>query len=116
MAGEIPQGPPTSPVTLRPKTYQGADREQSRDEGAEKALLEKAAFLGLLGSNPGQAFIDLVSSKLMKRIGELVHNDPEARALKGILEELDSGVRVAEKALEELYLKRLKREREADSS
>ncbi|MBU2550234.1 MAG: hypothetical protein KKB20_17630 [Proteobacteria bacterium] len=106
------QGSPTRPTTRKPSTFGlGESRREAAARG-DKALLDKAAFLGLLGTLPAQELVDLVAGRLMKRIGELIHSDPEAKAYASILDQLADRAEVARKAVDQLYLRRLNQARE----
>ena len=95
-------GVKTDIVTGMPKpvadNQKQAEKEQERLETARK----RAEFLGALSSDAGRKIIAVIEEMLLKRINQLINNDPAASAFKALLANLSIKDSHAKRAVEEL--------------
>jgi len=97
------QGAATSPVSLRPKTQQDREARQHQGHRDDLNLREQARFVGITESDAGKLMITLIQEHLARRIEILVKDDPEARALEGLLNQLGVKYAAAQQAVAKLY-------------
>ena len=95
-------GASIDPVSLRPKQAHDAEKRQVREAQKEKSLRQQAEDMNLVHSPEGQRYIEMLSTQLIKRVEELIKEDPAANMIQQLLDELGHKYSLAKRAVEEL--------------
>jgi len=100
----------TDPATGRPIVEVAEEREQVKKKAEEDVLRDRAAYVGMLASEPGKLVVGIVKDKLLRRLETLMNSDPESKALVGVLSELGQKDNWAGDAVEKLMTRHIKKD------
>lgn len=92
----------TSPQGNRP-VEQDTKLREAEQQGQEKAILtDQAAFMGVTETQAFAKLEKMIQNQLVKRVGELMANDPQAQGLVRLIKEYCGKEFAAREAVAEL--------------
>jgi len=104
------KGIETDPATGRPRVEREEEKKQINDRREEEILRARAAYAGMLATEPGKLLVGMVRQRLMDRIRTLAAADPEAKTLSGLLNDLGIADALADDAVLKLFDRTMKKE------
>ena len=96
------KGSDTDILTGLPKAETDARKRLEKAAAENRSLQEKAADYGITQSDAGKRVIGIIRDRLIKRIEQLIEEDPAAGHLKSVLADLGIRASQAEAAVDEL--------------
>lgn len=96
------QGASTEIVSLRPKNAENKEDKVKKDQELEHSLRVKAKAMVLIDSDAGQTIWKNLADLLTARIEKLIAADPEAKAIKDMIDSLGAEYNQAKLAVEAL--------------
>jgi hypothetical protein len=92
----------------KPVDLVAKEKEIEKKRREDQMLKLRASMAGISRSQDGQRLIDLVKSLLIRRVEQVLMDDPEAKAYLEVLTALGFTEKLAEEAIKKLTDRRIK--------